>query len=106
MVRIKSTVRLRYRSSSSKKFAGGRADLLAEAAGMLESVSEGELDERRACRAVASVGLAGADIYRAGTGFLRSAHALERVARRYPAATVVGFCSGALVSPIGWWSSV
>lgn len=44
-----------------RELAGGRADLLAEVAGILEGTSEGELDEPLARQAAALCRLAGAD---------------------------------------------
>jgi hypothetical protein len=44
-----------------RELAGGRADLLAEVAGLLEGASEGELDEPSARRAARLCRKAGAD---------------------------------------------
>jgi hypothetical protein len=44
-----------------RELAGGRADLLAEVAGILEGTSEGELDEPIARQAARLCRLAGAD---------------------------------------------
>jgi len=44
-----------------RELAGGRADLLAEVAGVLEGTSEGELDERLSRRAAQLCREAGAD---------------------------------------------
>jgi hypothetical protein len=44
-----------------RELAGGRADLLAEVAGILEGTSEGELDEPLTCQAAGLCRLAGAD---------------------------------------------
>lgn len=45
-----------------RELAAGRADLLAEVAGLLEGASEGELDEPLARQAAALCRLAGADL--------------------------------------------
>ncbi len=45
-----------------RELAGGRADLLAEVAGILEGTSEGELDEPLARQAAALCRKAGADL--------------------------------------------
>ena len=45
-----------------RDLAGGRADLLAEVAGILEGTSEGELDEPLARQAAALCRKAGADL--------------------------------------------
>jgi hypothetical protein len=47
--------------TSLRELAGGRADLLAEVAGVLEGTSEGELDEPLVCQAAALCRKAGAD---------------------------------------------
>jgi hypothetical protein len=44
-----------------REIAGGRADLLAEAGGLLEGAHEGEMDEPRARQAAQLCRLAGAD---------------------------------------------
>ena len=44
-----------------RELTGGRADLLAEAAGIFEGASEGELDEPLAMQAAQLCRLAGAD---------------------------------------------
>lgn len=47
--------------TSLRELAGGRADLLAEVAGVLEGTSEGELDEPLVRQAAALCRKAGAD---------------------------------------------
>jgi hypothetical protein len=66
-----------------RAIAGGRADLLAEVAGIFESISEGELDEPLARQAADLCRKAGADL-EAIPRWIEEGHRRAAVARMMP----------------------